>query len=761
MKTNRIFGILSGMALLLSGACSDDNGLKGGGDPEAGGQQASTGGVFLTVDFSLPDGNGTRSATVGSDGQSDAGTEVGRDEENNISSALIVLAAADEIPATAGSESEGTAATSKFEKLGFIVAGEVQTNNLSFINTSNFRALAEVQQSQLESFYASYGRAAMGSSTATEGPEVYVFVFSNPTIELREMFNDSMLGKADWVNKICKVIQKVDYDGENVGIWSSNSFLMNNVSLTTRALPKDILEWDKYSTQDNPFHLSGTNENSADNSDSVTGRGAVKVERSVARFDFKDGSGNNNTYDVICLTGEDGEIDPTKPIVEVQLQKMCLVNMCNEFYYLPRVSDDGLLTGDHYALCGREKAWARDAMGLYSGGNYVVGPYATTFKAGVEENFSEYFNFPFFDDNGHFNKDMMAKNQRWDVVKISDVLERGNPDQYAGGTHTAGEYRIWRYVTENVIPGIEQQKNGISTGVVFKGKILGTDYVEKTDQKEFKEEYWNVGYIKNLNKCLNGQPFIFNGVEHPKLTGDAADDPLLFYFNGTLYMGWRHIRQAAIQASVMLNTSGNFEINRSNSLYKAVFGDGPIPPTDKYVQLLKDGSTKKIDIKDPQWDADETSEAYIRYTKSADYAWKVWSDDGRHETGSDESGTAVADANLVKMRKAVTDAGITIYQSSIDEDSEFGAGYYCFYYYWNRHNDNGIPGTMGPMEFDVVRNNVYKLSVDGISRVGHPRIPENDPDDPKPDTPDESDEIYLDVSIKIVPWIVRLNSIQF
>lgn len=752
MKTNRIFGILSGMALLLSGACSDDNGLKGGGDPEAGGQQASTGGVFLTVDFTLPDGSGTRSETVGSDSQSSDGTEVGRDEENNISSALIVLAAANEIAARPASE--GVAATSKFEKLGFIVAGEVQTNNLSFLNTDSFRALAEVQQSQLQSFYASYGKP---SDTATEGPEVYVFVFSNPTIELREMFNDSILGKADWVNKTCKVIQEVNHDGENVGIWSSNSFLMNNVHLTTRALPKDILEWDKYSTQDNPFHLSEANENSADNSSTVTGRGAVKVERSVARFDFKDGSGNNNTYDVICLTGDDGKPDPSKPIVEVQLQKMCLVNMCNEFYYLPRVSDNGLSTGDHYALCGREKAWTRDAMGLYSGGNYVVGPYATEFKAGVKDYFSTYFNFPFFEYDGTFNSQMMAKNERWDVVKISDVL-KGNPDKYTGGTHSAGEYRIWRYVTENVIPGIEYQKNGISTGVVFKGKILGTDYVENTDQTAFNEEKWNVGYIKNLNNCLNGKPFIFNGTNHPALTGHASDDPLLFYFNGTLYMGWRHIRQAAIQASVMINTSGNFEINRSNSLYKAVFGDGPIPPTNKYV--LSDGTTKR-EIVDPQWNADETSEAYIRYTESADYAWKVWSDDGRQETGNDESGATVADSDLVKMRKAVTDAGITIYQSSIDEDSEFGAGYYCFYYYWNRHNDNGIPGTMGPMEFDVVRNNVYKLSVDGISRVGHPRIPENDPDDPKPDTPDESDEIYLDVSIEIVPWIVRLNSIQF
>ena len=89
------------------------------------------------------------------------------------------------------------------------------------------------------------------------------------------------------------------------------------------------------------------------------------------------------------------------------------------------------------------------------------------------------------------------------------------------------------------------------------------------------------------------------------------------------------------------------------------------------------------------------------------------------------------------------------------------AGYYCFYYYWNRHNDNHVAGVMGGMEFDVVRNNVYKLWVDKISRLGHPRVPGNEPEPPTPDTPDESDVIYLDVRVAIVPWSVRLNSITF
>ena len=96
--------------------------------------------------------------------------------------------------------------------------------------------------------------------------------------------------------------------------------------------------------------------------------------------------------------------------------------------------------------------------------------------------------------------------------------------------------------------------------------------------------------------------------------------------------------------------------------------------------------------------------------------------------------------------------------------------YYVYYYYWNRHNDNGEPYNMGVMEFAVVRNNVYKLAVDKISRFGHPTPPdpsnpdpdpEPDPDPVDPDDPDESVNYYFNVTVKVLPWTVRINNIEF
>ena len=119
----------------------------------------------------------------------------------------------------------------------------------------------------------------------------------------------------------------------------------------------------------------------------------------------------------------------------------------------------------------------------------------------------------------------------------------------------------------------------------------------------------------------------------------------------------------------------------------------------------------------------------------------------------------------MKFKEIATseNAKFTLYQSSTEEgvDGTTHKGYYCYYYYWNRHNDNGDVTNMGPMEFGVVRNNVYKLAVTQINQLGHPRLSENDPDPEDPDKPDESGKIYFRLSVEVLPWVVRVNNIEF
>lgn len=120
--------------------------------------------------------------------------------------------------------------------------------------------------------------------------------------------------------------------------------------------------------------------------------------------------------------------------------------------------------------------------------------------------------------------------------------------------------------------------------------------------------------------------------------------------------------------------------------------------------------------------------------------------------------TAFVPENLTNgdLNKSVN--GFAIYRCT----KQFGENhYYMYYYYYNRHNNNGQNTVMGPMEFDVVRNNVYKLTVDQVLAFGRPGNPGDDPDPENPNDPDESPKTYFKVSVRVLPWIVRINKIEF
>ncbi len=118
-----------------------------------------------------------------------------------------------------------------------------------------------------------------------------------------------------------------------------------------------------------------------------------------------------------------------------------------------------------------------------------------------------------------------------------------------------------------------------------------------------------------------------------------------------------------------------------------------------------------------------------------------------------ENGTVT---NTAKSADILKTAGFTGY-------TPVGGKYHVYYYYWNRHNDNSDNQNMGKMEFAVVRNNVYKLCVDSIAKFGHPTPGGTDPDpDPvDPTDPDEQKDYYFSVTVKVLPWVVRVNHIEF
>ena len=105
---------------------------------------------------------------------------------------------------------------------------------------------------------------------------------------------------------------------------------------------------------------------------------------------------------------------------------------------------------------------------------------------------------------------------------------------------------------------------------------------------------------------------------------------------------------------------------------------------------------------------------------------------------------------------ASTDALLAAVTASGESEGKYQArkfektddGYRCYYNYWIRHLDNYKPTEMGVMEFAIVRNNLYRLCIAGVSDLGAETV------EIVPDRPDEG-ETELKVVIEVRPWTVR------
>lgn len=78
--------------------------------------------------------------------------------------------------------------------------------------------------------------------------------------------------------------------------------------------------------------------------------------------------------------------------------------------------------------------------------------------------------------------------------------------------------------------------------------------------------------------------------------------------------------------------------------------------------------------------------------------------------------------------------------------------YSCYYNYWIKHEDNNST-EMGVMEFGIVRNNIYRLSISKVAGLGSgdPYI--------EPEQPDEY-KAELDINIDVFPWAVRNQDVE-
>ncbi|MDE5627305.1 MAG: hypothetical protein K2I58_05035, partial [Candidatus Amulumruptor sp.] len=286
----KIFGkylLIPAMALGLW-SCSDDA-------PEVNTPEESLDELYMSVKIQLPTSNGSRSETTNPGNASNDGTEVGKDYENKVSKVLLVLADVDD---------------NSF--ISYKTIDNISQTNTNLVVTGTFNK--SVLVNYLE-----------------DKPEgwVIVYAFCNYTDELEAHIAGRSRGDAKslWADE-----QHTIKSATDESIWSKYNFLMANESMTKCSLPGlEAINSGLYNDKNNPYPL--------------TGNGAVRVQRSVARFDFMDGSDGDCTYTF-------AQNDKQQTILQVQLTEMSLVNLSKSFYHLMRTSRNGLI--DNYELCGKD-----------------------------------------------------------------------------------------------------------------------------------------------------------------------------------------------------------------------------------------------------------------------------------------------------------------------------------------------------------------------------------------------------------------------
>ena len=739
-----LFGAMAALALV---GCSDDK-LA----PDSPGHGHGTGnddseGVYMNVNIKMPSGAYGRSYTSG-DNESNDGTEVGKDIENNVTNVFLVIADPKDYT--------------------FIAWGEIPASSIT-LNTSGtgnvqYSNLARISKDQIAEYYDN------PKYKDSDNRDISVFVFCNPTLTLRKVLEEEARQKdhtAEWTNET-GYYDEINSNSEV--IWSDNDFLMSNISIAIRTFPKTLDDWEPYTEKSKPFNLSGKNPDAGTECDNGTDaqRGAVEVERTAARFDFKDGSKNNNRYHVVfpdnmSKAERQDPANADKCLIDVQLTKMSLTNMNKKYYFLRRVSAEGWK--DDAILCGPERPWYTNATGgnlnqegnSIEPGNYVVNPIvddALKFPIGyIPTDLTEspypadtYFNYPFFNPQGQI--DVPTINS-WYTTEISMLTGNNNLDQ-------KNEYHIWRYVIENTIPTVGLQKNGQSTGIIFKGRMIANDAGLTPTGNALNDKN-----LAQLHAMLNNTENILDETEN-----NTFINPIIYKFESTnndvqgMFASWPNVVEAAKAGACTPvwipdndHKDGGYwhlEVNRSNTLFHAVFGEGSCgsytfqDPTDP------ENPEATITVEDPEKKVEENTPNYM---------WEKWRDAQNPDGGPYNPVSENALKALDAFRSVATANGFTLYQTS--KDGSEGIGYYCYYNYWNRHNSNGKNSIMGPMEFAVVRNNVYKISVTDIDNIGHPRLTVNDPTPPTPNTDDEIDDVYIRVDVEVLPWVVRINNVEF
>lgn len=446
---------------------------------------------------------------------------------------------------------------------------------------------------------------------------------------------------------------------------------------------------------------------------------SVHVERLAAKIRINEASGVN---DFIYTVNSGAETE-----AKVRLDQVAIVNkLTSGSYLLKRVTQDvtdcytelSTTSVDNDIFLGNENT---DINGF--GINYVIDPW-TRAKDGItpdESNLTQRdaltgasltspsANATLSYDNDFVGTDYatMWASYGSDVVNLSSY---------------SGTFPLHLAYTQENTTSLKMQKNGYSTGALFKA----TYFPKKWAATKTAVAGNQVGKVEAVEIDYNGAT---DGTGYADI--NSSTTPVKFYvYEGNVYKDYEAVfnefvwtQQQPLDGVVGATIYSYSDFTAANIEGKA------IKVADFFNHLLA-GFSDPFDYIDYLIDKYDTN-------KDGKY-------DGNDNGYAADKTFAAADAidTYLTTNQTAVNAVVLPYDNGV-----------CYYPYWIRHASNGIPTKMSVMEFAIVRNNIYDMTVKEISGLGL-----SGAEKPNPGKDDEEDKYYFNVELYVKNWIVRQNN---
>lgn len=328
----------------------------------------------------------------------------------------------------------------------------------------------------------------------------------------------------------------------------------------------------------------------------------------------------------------------------------------------------------------------------------------------------------------------------------------GDGTTYAGATV---KIEKWQLDVTNKSTFPVHQIGGLSSTTTGFAKIWSTPRFYDGDNKTFKRVYWGVdpNYNNADYQDLVNCKTAFKMIENKDVTGAAGEANPQYCLENTFDLNnmkqgqtTRVVFKAVFTPNGFKTVQTFYKIGNNTDIWKEA----------DLKQQIKTVALNVMGITTPE----EQAKYDVDLSKGTNISGKA----GQHLieaaniTYSGEAASSqVTDDNVDKINKKLglsAETGISTYLN--------GEAYYIARI---KHFNEMTPWTPGKAygtdnatylgRYGVLRNNWYELSVNKVSGLGYPDVPEV-----KPTLPDDENDQYISVSVKILSWAKRSQKID-